>query len=198
MMGVPPPEQGIKHELSVGELLSKTFEVYQKDFSKYFILFAIVGVVTGLLNVAVRSLFVFPTLPMNPTPQQFSEFFSAVLGALLVVAATTLVVSIILFPIAQGGAMKMASERIDKGQASLGSSISFALSKLLQLWALGIIVGFIVIVGLIALIVPGIILGIMFCLSFPVLLIENKGVGGSIGRSRELVSHRWGKTFVTF
>jgi len=52
--------------------------------------------------------------------------------------------------------------------------------------------------GFIALIVPGIILAIMFALSIPVLLTENKGVLESMGRSRELVGHRWLKTFATF
>src|SRR5437879_1819535 len=38
----------------------------------------------------------------------------------------------------------------------------------------------------------------MFSLALPVLLIENKGVMESMGRSRQLVSHRWAKTFGTF
>jgi hypothetical protein len=38
----------------------------------------------------------------------------------------------------------------------------------------------------------------MFSLALPVLLIENKGVAESMGRSRQLVSHRWAKTFGTF
>ncbi|HYU87093.1 MAG TPA: zinc-ribbon domain-containing protein, partial [Candidatus Bathyarchaeia archaeon] len=69
---------------------------------------------------------------------------------------------------------------------------------LLSIWALSIIVGIIVVLGFIALVVPGIILAIMFSLALPVLLIENKGVTESMGRSRQLVSHRWTKTFGTF
>ncbi len=38
----------------------------------------------------------------------------------------------------------------------------------------------------------------MFSLALPVLLIENKGVTESMGRSRELVGKRWLKTFATF
>ena len=38
----------------------------------------------------------------------------------------------------------------------------------------------------------------MFSLALPVLLIENIGVTESMGRSRQLVSHRWAKTFGTF
>ncbi len=130
-------EQGIKRELSLGEVLSKTFDLYRRDFAKYFVLFAVVGVIIGVVTALARQAFVLPTLP--PT-----------------------------------------------------------FSKLLWIWALSIVVGVIVILGLIALIVPGIILAIMFSLAFPVLLIENKGVLESMGRSRELVSHRWLKTFATY
>ena len=92
----------------------------------------------------------------------------------------------------------MASEQITKGEASLGASIRFAVSKLLSIWAVSIIVGIIVVLGIIALIIPGIILAIMYSLALPVLLIEKKGVFESMSRSRQLVSHRWGKTFGTF
>ena len=56
-------------------------------------------------------------------------------------------------------------------------------------------VGIILVVGFIALIVPGIIPAIMYSLAFPVLIIENKGVLDSMRRSRQLVGHRWLKTF---
>lgn len=108
------------------------------------------------------------------------------------------IVYIVFSPIAQGSAIKLASEQIEKGQADLWTSVRFTASKLIWIWALSIVVGFIVILGFIALVVPGIILSIMFALAFPVLLIENKGILDSMGRSRELVGHRWLKTFATF
>jgi hypothetical protein len=107
-------------------------------------------------------------------------------------------VNVIFSTVAQGSAIKMTSEEITKGQVNIGASVRFAVSKLLSIWALSIIVGIIVFLGFIALIVPGIILAIMYSLALPVLLIESKGVTESMGRSRQLVSHRWGKTFGTF
>src|SRR6266704_3513358 len=192
------PEQVIKRELSLGEVLSKTFDLYRRDFAKYFVLFAVVGVIIGVVTALARQAFVLPTLPPNPTPQQFSNWFSAFLVAFFLLFASILSVSVLFSAIAQGSSIKLASEQIEKGHADLGASVRFAFSKLLWIWALSIVVGVIVILGLIALIVPGIILAIMFSLAFPVLLIENKGVLESMGRSRELVSHRWLKTFATF
>src|SRR6266699_4303153 len=192
------PEQGISRELGLGEVISKTFEVYRREFVKYFVLFEIVGVLVQVATTLAQQAFVLPNLPVNPTPQQFSAYFSALFGALLLLLVVIFVVNIVFSAIAEGSAVKLASEQITKGQVSLGASIRFAVSRLLSIWALSIIVGIIVFLGVIALIVPGIILAIMFSLALPVLLIENKGVTESMGRSRQLVSHRWAKTFGTF
>src|SRR6266571_2826650 len=192
------PEQGIGRELSLGEVISKTFEVYRRDFAKYFVLFAVVGVIVQVVTTLAQQAFVLPILPVNPTPQQFSTWFSALFAAFFLLIAVIFVVNIVFSTIAEGSAVKLASEQITKGQVNLGASVRFAVSRLLSIWALSIVVGVIVFLGFIALIVPGIILAIMFSLAFPVLLIENKGVLESMGRSRELVSHRWLKTFATF
>jgi ribosomal protein L40E len=119
-------------------------------------------------------------------------------GALFLLLAVIFVANIVFSTIAEGSAIKLASEQITKGQANLGAAVGFAFSKLLSIWALSIIVGIIVFLGFIALIVPGIILAIMYSLALPVLLIENKGVTESMGRSRQLVSHRWAKTLGIF
>src|SRR6266699_762589 len=192
------PEQGISRELGLGEVISKTFEVYRRDFVKYFVLFAIVGVIVQVVTTLAQQAFVLPTPPVNPTPQQYSSWFPALFASLFLLIAVIFIVNIVFSTIAEGSAVKLASEQITRGQVSLGASIRFAVSRLLSIWSLSIIVGIIVFLGVIALIVPGILLAIMFSLALPVLLIENKGVTESMGRSRQLVSHRWAKTFGTF
>ena len=193
-----PPGRVPGRELSIGEVLETTFSLYQRDFSKYFLLFAIVQVVIGVVNALVRLAFVLPMPPVNATPQQFYDWFPGFFAALGAILLITIVVTIVFVPIAQGSAMKLASDRIDKGQADLGAAVRLAASRLLGIWALSIIVGILVVVGFIALIVPGIILGIMFSLAIPALIIENKGVSASMDRSRQLVGHRWGKSFVLY
>jgi zinc ribbon protein len=192
------PDQGINRELTLGEVVSKTFDVFRQDFTKYFILFAVVEVITGIVTALAQHAFVIPTLASNATPQQFANWLPGFFGALVPLVFSILVVTVVFFPIAQGSAIKMASERIVKGQADLRETVGFAASKLIWIWALSIVVGIIVVLGFIALIIPGIILAIMFALAFPALIIENKGVVESMGRSRELVGGRWLKTFGTF
>jgi len=192
------PEQGINRELDLGEIISKTFEVYRRDFLKYFVLFAVVEVIIGIITTLAQHAFVLPTLPTHPTSQQVLNWFPAFFGALAPLIASIFIVTVVFFPIAQGSAIKLASEQIEKGEADLGKSVRFAASRLLWIWALTIVVGIIVFLGFIALVVPGIILTIMFSLAFPVLIIQKKGILESMGRSRELVGHRWLKTFAMF
>ena len=193
-----PPEQGIRRELGLGEVISKTFELFRRDFAKYFALYAVVGIIVQVATVLAQQAFVVPMLPMNPTPQQVSNWFSGLFGALFLLIGVVFVVNIVFSTIAQGSAIMLASDQITKGEASLRASIRFAVSKLLSIWAVSIVVGIIVFLGIIALIVPGIILAIMYSLALPALLIEKKGVFESMSRSRQLVGHRWAKTFGTF
>jgi uncharacterized protein YybS (DUF2232 family) len=93
-------------------------------------------------------------------------------------------------------AIKCTSDILEKGSSTIQEGFSFAVSKLVSLVGVSIISGILIIVGLFLFYVPGIIFMIMFSLAVPVVVIERKGVFESLGRSRKLVSHRWGKTFV--
>jgi hypothetical protein len=188
----------VTQELGIGEVISKTFDLYRRNFAKYFILYLVVEAIVGVTTALAYAAFVLPTLPPNPTSQQVLNWLPGFFSTLIALVAVIGIVSLVVLPIAAGGTIKMASEEIEGRPVELGSSVRFAASKLIWMWALGIIVGIIVGLGFIALVIPGVILLIMFCLTLPALLLENVGVIGSLGRSRELVSHRWLKTFALF
>lgn len=192
------PDLEIKRELTLGEVLSKTFELYRRDFAKYVALFIVIEAVIGVVTALAQSYFALPALASNPTPQQFFNWLPGFLATLALLVGSIFIVTVVFFPIAQGSAIKLASEQIENGRADLGASFRFATSRLFWIWALGIVVGLLVTLGFIALIIPGVILATMFSLAFPVLLIEKKGVFASMSRSRALVSNRWLKTLATF
>jgi len=191
-------QSDIKRELSVTELISKTFELYREGFTKYLLLFIVVEAIVGGVTAIARHAFILPTVPTNATPDDLMAWAPGFFGALIRLVASIGIVSILFVPIAQGGAIKLASDQIEKGQAELAGAIKFVASKLLQLWGLCIIVGLVVCLGVMVLVIPGIIAGIMFALAFPILLLEDKGILDSMGRSRELVRHRWLKTLATY
>ncbi|MDA4117642.1 MAG: zinc-ribbon domain-containing protein [Thaumarchaeota archaeon] len=187
--------QGITQELGLGEVVSKTFELYRRDFSKYAVLFVVVEAIIGVLTTLVRRAVILPAaLPSTATTQQLVNWLPGFFGALITLIALSAIVTWGFYPISVGSAVKLASEEIVTGQAGLVPSVRFAISRIVWIWAVGIVVGIVVILGLVALVVPGIILAIMYSLVLPVVMLERAGFE-SLGRSRKLVSRRWLKTF---
>lgn len=191
-------DQTITRELSLGEVVSKVFELYRRNFVTYLVLFLVIDVIFAAATVGIQEAASLPPLPTSPTPQQLSNWVSTNLGTLVLSLIAFLVVALVVFPVAEGATIKMASDEVRNRPSEIKASLSFAASRLLSMWALGIIAGILVILGVIALVIPGIILAIMFSMVLPALLLENSGVIGSLSRSRELVGHRWLKTFATF
>jgi hypothetical protein len=91
--------------------------------------------------------------------------------------------------------IKSISNVVEKDAANLQESFSFAISRLTSLLVASIVTGIIILVGTFLLVIPGIIFMIMFSLVLPTVIIEQKGALDSLGRSSQLVSHRWLKTF---
>src|SRR5438128_12058912 len=104
--------QGITREQSLGEVVSKTFDLYRRDFAKYLVLFVVVGAITGVLTTLVRRAFILPVPPANGTPQQFLNWLPGVVGALIPLVGLSVIVSVVFSPVASGCALKMASEEL--------------------------------------------------------------------------------------
>ena len=196
---------GIKkseRELSIGEIISESFNLYSARFVDFLIPYLFAALVTGVFSMAVYQMLLMPMPPIpEPTapPEELLRWLGGVflpwLANLIAVAILVGFVSWIVNTIVSGIAIKYASDLLEKGDASLQVGFNFTVSRLVSLLTVGIITGFLIILGLICLIVPGIIISIMFALVTPVIIIERVGALDSLGKSRRLVSRRWGKTF---
>jgi hypothetical protein len=74
---------------------------------------------------------------------------------------------------------------------TISDSLSFARGRWGALLRMGILEMVIVVLGFIALIIPGIYLVVAFAVASPVLLLEGTGAREALKRSRELVKGRW-------
>jgi hypothetical protein len=190
-----------QHELTIGEIITQTFSLYSEKFVQYLIPFLIAGAVTGLISMAINYAVPIPTLaqpPSNPTTQELADWISQFWNFLAIVLANAILIGIlgwIISQVTQGISVKYASDTLEKNQANLQTSFNFTMSKLLSLVTASIITGILIIIGLFAFVIPGIILLIIFSLVVPTIIIENTGALESLSRSRLLVSNRWLKTF---
>jgi len=183
-------------ELTISEIITKTFALYSQNFTQYLIPFLVAGAIVGLLTMGVSFAIMIPaTLPPTATPQEILNWLPGYLLAVISFALITGIIAWIIGYIAQGITIKFTSDTLEKGKANLQASFNFTMSKILSILAVSIITGILIAVGIIALVIPGIILAIMFSLVVPTIIIEDTGALESLSRSRLLVSHRWLKTF---
>lgn len=183
-------------ELSLGEILGQTFNLYFSKFFLFFLPFLIAGFFTGAWGKTVSLMFQVPTEPSPTAPPDvlFSYLFS-LLGVLVATLSLTLLISWIINTIVGGMAVKVASDILERRSIDLSETLNFTVSRLPSLLGAGIVTGILIVVGLVCLVVPGIILAIMFSVVVPAIVIERVGALESLSRSRRLVGGRWLKTF---
>jgi hypothetical protein len=150
--------------------------LYRENFAQFLLPFLIAGAIEGAILVTLRSLITVPAiLPLTATPQELLNWLPGYLAAILTIAFFTGITGWIIGSIAQGIAIKFTSDTLENGTANLIASFTFTLPRLLSLLVVSIITGILLLLGLIALVIPGIILAMMFSLVVPVIMIENKG-----------------------
>lgn len=184
-------------ELSVGEIITQAFSLYSSNFILFFTPFLVAGLITGTFSLAVNYYLPLPAPPAPEAPfEEIIAWLPGFIATLIAVALLTGIISWIISRVVEGTVVKCTSDLLEKGESSLSEGLGFTVSKLFSLLGAGIVTGILIAIGFVCLIIPGIILLIMFSLVVPAIIIEEKGVFESLGRSRRLVSRRWGKTFV--
>jgi hypothetical protein len=167
-------------ELSLGEIISATFSLYGQRFLPFVLPFLIGTAISGVLDTVVFLAFL--------------GWFGDI-SVLIVIVILVGLISLIIGAVATGTVVKYMADVLENRDTNLSMSFSFALEKLPSLIGAQILASIIIGIGFLLLIVPGIIFLIWFSLVIPVIVIEQKSAFESLGRSRRLVSNRWGKTF---
>ncbi|QJB69502.1 hypothetical protein [Parasphingorhabdus halotolerans] len=162
-------------KVDISRVLNNTFGVISRNPVVFLGLsFLILGIPNALLQLmqgspeAVMGAFASPTAIISGIVGFIVIiFFSVILQATLIVATV---------------------KDLGGEQINLGDCVNKALSKVLPLIGLGFLMGLGIMLGFVLLVVPGVILALMWMVSSPVLMTENKGVVDSMKRSAELTS----------
>jgi hypothetical protein len=170
--------------MSLGELLDRVFYLYRTQF----LLFLGIIALPNLLVLAMQ-------LASVTTQKRILSGEPG--GALQIVwsFATGLVALVVLA--AWEGATTVAASQVHLGRTiTVGGAYAAVRGRIVSLalilLALGIGIG----VGLVLLIIPGIILGLMWSLTFPVAVLEDQGLRDSVERSSALTKGHRGRIFV--
>jgi hypothetical protein len=170
--------------LSLGELLDRTFFLYRKNFMLF----------VGIIALPHLVLLAFQ---LTGVALQAARTLTGPLASILWTLAT-LVVSLGVMAASQGATV-VAVSHVHLGRpASIAESFAaikgrvFYLALIMIGYWIGIGVGFAL------LIVPGIILLLMWAVTIPVAVIEDKGLRDSVSRSAELTKGHRGRVFVIY
>lgn len=169
--------------LSTGELLDRTFSLYRSHFGLFVGIFALPHLVVlafQCLGVAVRH-------PGNQLADLGTQFFWS-MGALFL--------TVIVSAASQAATVVAVSQVHLDRPASVSDSFSRVRGEIWGVIGLSMLMGLGIGVGVIALVVPGILLAMMWSLAVPVKILENKGITDSMSRSSDLTKGDRGRIFV--
>jgi MFS family permease len=159
-------------EFRIGDVFSKTATL----LSRHFLIFFVVALVAGL----PRLLWTTGVEVQSPDNFPWGRFL---IGLSLLIVLNTLAQAVIVygaFQAMRGRAVNL-SECLRVGLGRFLPIIGLIICAYLAIW-----------IGVMLLIVPGLILGIMWYVATPVCVVEQKGPLASLGRSSEITKgHRW-------
>jgi hypothetical protein len=161
--------------VTVGGVLGEAWRLYTKFFTRFFLIALIVFLITNLLGALVGAI------------------AGTGSGIALLVALVATVVSLV-GTFWMQGALVFAVDDVRDGRidSTIGELFERVRPYLGTLIGAGLLAGLGIALGLVLLIVPGLILLTWWCLIAPVIVLEEKRIGESFSRSRELVrGHGW-------
>ncbi len=178
--------------LSIGEVLDAAIKLYTNNAAALWKIVAVLIVPVGVINQVVIA----ASLPAGAYVSGGNLYTpNGTLGTPAAGSITQIVLSVIAGVIIQGAlALSLVDAYIGHPVDWL-HSIRESAGRLGALLWLSIIAGIGVVLGFIALIIPGVWLVVMWCVAVPALMFEHVSGFKALGRSFDLVRGRWWPTF---
>jgi hypothetical protein len=183
--------------LGIGEILDVGIKIYSRHWLTLFkiVVFVVLPaqILVNLIEVSAlpRGLAVSGGGPFQPLAAPEPTITHHELVTVLVGFSAALLISFLAGRLAQAGCFRAIADAYLGEEVGWRSSLRFALRRLPAVVLLTILSGFMVGLGSILCVVPGIYLYVAFSVAVPVLLVEGAGPSRALGRSRELVRGRW-------
>lgn len=168
--------------ITFGELLSRAWAMYRTEPWLFIALTAVTVVPVGILSAIATN----AANDTESTGRALAIIFIAVIPALLLLPVSGAAVSI------------AAVERRLGRPVGAGYSLERVGARFWILFGALVLVTLGVIVGLFALIIPGIFLAILWLFAGQAVVIEGKGVKDALRRSQDLVRGSWWTVFAAF
>jgi hypothetical protein len=162
-------------KLEIGRVIQQTFAVLGRNFVSFFVLALIL---TGV-----------PTLVMGLLQTAAMRADSVASWSWVLVTG---LISGVMALVLQGALIFGTVNDLNGRRVSVTDSLTIGLRNFLGLFAVGLLYGLAVVLGLFLLIVPGLIVAVTWSAAVPALIAERVGILDTFGRSAELTrGNRW-------
>lgn len=184
----------------LGDILSAAFQIYRDNAANLIMIVAVVVVPLTFISAFFYGVVFDPTPNVdvdltNGTVEIASRSaFEGFFVGILVAAIGVIIWTVLEAALVRGAAQGTIGDPVD-----MDASYKWGFARFGSVLLVSILVGLAVLGGLILFIIPGIIFGVMFAVSIPALVVENKRGTEAMSRSWNLVKgHFWHALGVIF
>jgi hypothetical protein len=198
---LPPGAPGgiYREKLRVAWIVEGTIRFYREHLISILTVFIIANLLTWSIQyysvIRVDAIFEKHNISLGDFVNSPEEVYAEALPLLMDLILLTALVTIAIFLISllfQAMTIKYVNEHLMGAHATWPECLIAILPRFPILVGATIIAGLIIALGMIALVIPGIVLGLMFILVPQVVLLEGEGPISSLGRSNKLTSgNKW-------
>jgi hypothetical protein len=178
--------------MTLGEVLDRTFTLYKQNFWLFAGIMCVPMLLLFIAQVGMAAVGLVARTAGHSTAA-VGLAFSALAGALIV-----LVVYMVMIGVAQAATIFAVSDLYLGRTPTIRESFGNVRGKILRVIGVMFLVGLIVIVGFVALIIPGIILMCRTGVAVPAAMLEDKYAGGAVSRSMDLTKGYAMQMFLIF
>lgn len=179
--------------MTLGEVLDRTFTLYKKNFWLFAGIMCVPFLLLYLAQVAIAAVGLFRQTPGPAAVPSPSVVFGALGGAMVM-----LILYLIMIGVAQAATIFAVSDLYLGKTATIRGSFGKVRGKVWRTIGVIFLTGLIVMVGFIALIIPGIILMCRTGVAVPAAMIEDKYAGEAVSRSMDLTKGYAMQMFLIF
>ncbi len=115
-----------------------------------------------------------------------------------IVSLALMIVGLVMNQLVTAMLMLFTMRSLQGKKASFGEAQQLALKRFFPLLGTSMLYGFIIAIGILLLIIPGIIFGLWYAVAIPVAVMESKSGMGALERSKELTDGYRGPIAITF
>ncbi|BBO34681.1 hypothetical protein [Lacipirellula parvula] len=193
------PSPMIKYEvkkLGVGGVLDQAIAVLRDHFGVLLITSLIVVVPLALVNVVV-AYWLQPQIPPEPrSPDELVEFYEAIFTPLLPLIPLWIILAFIASPLSYGAVVYAASQFYLGGAVTFKSGWKRAFERKWALIGTWLLYTILLTVGMFLCMVPYFIFLFWFFVFVQVVVLERRGGGGALERSKSLMSGHYGEAII--